>query len=154
MSIERGFTVEGLLVTYLSRKPGKNADNIQQRARFCGYKNTKHLALSKLWLDKDNLNFFKSALITENAIRHGLGPHLHLEKPYLKEGFAIPVKKPFRPTRTNIHEVLNTDGIFGWFYPKYAQYLEFDKRENNKFLAQEIIQKGQQSRVVRIGSES
>ena len=141
MSIERGFTVEGLLVTYLSRNPGTNADNIQQRARFCGYKSKDHLKLSRLWLDEGNLNFYIAALVTENSIRHGLKDHLYEEKPYLKGGFSIPIKKPFRPTRTNIHDVLNTDGIFGWFFPKYAQYLSFEQREKNLNLGMEILEK-------------
>ena len=67
MSIERGFTVEGLLVTYLSRNPGTNADNIQQRARFCGYKSKDHLKLSRLWLDEGNLNFYIKP--TEPAVK-------------------------------------------------------------------------------------
>ena len=141
MSIERGFTVEGLMVTYLSRNPGTNADNIQQRARFCGYKSKDHLNLSRLWLDEGNLNFYKAALVTENSIRHGLKDFLCNEKPYLKGGFSIPIKKPFRPTRSNIHDVLNTDGIFGWFFPKYAQYLSFNQRERNLELGNEIIKK-------------
>ena len=139
MSIERGFTVEGLMVTYLSRNPGTNADNIQQRARFCGYKSEDHLNLSRLWLDNGNLNFYKAALVTENSIRHGLKDHLFDEKPYLKGGFSIPIKKPFRPTRSNIHDVLNTDGIFGWFFPKYAQYLSFEQREK-KIIHNELWQ--------------
>ena len=146
MSIERGFTVEGLMVTYLSRSPGRNADNIQQRARFCGYKDPKDpekrlLKLSRLWLDSENLDFFRSSIVTENSIRHGLEPHINDEKPYLKGGFAMIVKKPFRPTRTNIHDVLNTDGIFGWFYPRSSQYLSADEREKNKYLCNEIIKK-------------
>ena len=146
MSIERGFTVEGLMVTYLSRSPGRNADNIQQRARFCGYKDPKDpekklLKLCKLWLDSENLNFFKSSIVTENSIRHGLEPYINDEKPYLKGGFAIIVKKPFRPTRTNIHDVLNTNGIFGWFFPRSSQYLSPSEREKNKSLCNEIIKK-------------
>ena len=38
-ALDRGFTVEGLSVTYMPRGPGLwNADSIQQRARFFGYK--------------------------------------------------------------------------------------------------------------------
>ena len=146
MSIERGFTVEGLMVTYLSRSPGRNADNIQQRARFCGYKDPKDpdkrlLKLCRLWLDNENLDFFKSSIVTENSIRHGLEPHINDEKPYLKSGFGMIVKRPFRPTRTNIHDVLNTDGIFGWFYPRSSQYLTLEEREKNKYLCNEILKK-------------
>jgi len=38
-ALDRGFTVDGLAVTYMSRDPGSwTADTIQQRARFFGYK--------------------------------------------------------------------------------------------------------------------
>lgn len=38
-AIDRGFTVEGLSVTYMPRDPGaRTADSLQQRARFFGYK--------------------------------------------------------------------------------------------------------------------
>lgn len=38
-AIDRGFTVEGLTVTYMPRDPGaRTADSLQQRARFFGYK--------------------------------------------------------------------------------------------------------------------
>ena len=39
IGLDRGFTVEGLTVSYMPRSTGVgNADNIQQRARFFGYK--------------------------------------------------------------------------------------------------------------------
>ena len=38
-AMDRGFTVEGLTVTYMPRNLGiGNADTVQQRARFFGYK--------------------------------------------------------------------------------------------------------------------
>ena len=38
-TLDRGFTVEGLTVTYMPRSLGsRNIDTIQQRARFFGYK--------------------------------------------------------------------------------------------------------------------
>lgn len=38
-ALDRGFTVEGLSVTYMPRDPGaRTADSLQQRARFFGYK--------------------------------------------------------------------------------------------------------------------
>ena len=37
-NLDRGFTVEGLTITYMPRPPGqKQVDTISQRARFCGY---------------------------------------------------------------------------------------------------------------------
>ena len=47
-SLERGFTVEGLTITYMPRGIGVGqADTVQQRARFYGY-NGGHLVLSQL----------------------------------------------------------------------------------------------------------
>ncbi len=135
-SIERGFTVNGILVTYMSRNPGSNSDTIQQRARFCGYKHENHLYLTRLWLDELNRRFFWTYLVTEEAIRRALEPHLLRPKPYLKAGFMIPLIPPYVPTRKNIiADDLNTDRITGWFSTKYAQFLtKNDSNYNMEYL--------------------
>lgn len=52
-AIDRGFTVEGLTVTYMPRGAGMSvADTIQQRARFFGYK-ASYLGLCRVFLDPD-----------------------------------------------------------------------------------------------------
>ncbi len=52
-AIDRGFTVEGLTVTYMPRGAGMSvADAIQQRARFFGYK-AGYLGLCRVFLDAD-----------------------------------------------------------------------------------------------------
>lgn len=52
-AIDRGFTVEGLTVTYMPRGPGtRTADTVQQRARFFGYKST-YLGLCRVYLESD-----------------------------------------------------------------------------------------------------
>lgn len=52
-AIDRGFTVEGLTVTYMPRGAGMSvADTIQQRARFFGYK-ASYLGLCRVFLDAD-----------------------------------------------------------------------------------------------------
>lgn len=52
-AIDRGFTVEGLTVTYMPRGAGMSiADTIQQRARFFGYK-AAYLGLCRVFLDPD-----------------------------------------------------------------------------------------------------
>ena len=49
--LDRGFTVEGLTVTYMPRGPGVgNADTIQQRARFLGYKRS-YLGYCRVFLE-------------------------------------------------------------------------------------------------------
>lgn len=50
-AIDRGFTVEGLTVTYMPRGAGMSvADTIQQRARFFGYK-ADYLGLCRVYLE-------------------------------------------------------------------------------------------------------
>lgn len=52
-AIDRGFTVEGLTVTYMPRGAGTfTADTIQQRARFFGYKSA-YLGLCRCYLEPD-----------------------------------------------------------------------------------------------------
>lgn len=52
-AIDRGFTVEGLTVTYMPRGPGtRTADTVQQRARFFGYK-AGYLGLCRVYLESD-----------------------------------------------------------------------------------------------------
>ncbi|PPH78156.1 hypothetical protein C5C50_14765 [Rathayibacter sp. AY1D9] len=50
-ALDRGFTVDGLSVTYMPRDPGSwTADSIQQRARFFGYKRT-YFAQCRVYLE-------------------------------------------------------------------------------------------------------
>jgi hypothetical protein len=136
-SIERGFTVEGILVTYLCRNPGSNADTIQQRARFCGYKSPTHFLLSRLWLDSVNLSFFRNYIVSEYSMRRRLEPFLDQQKPFLQAGFAIPLLQGYRPTRPNVHGALNTDRIAGWYSPNYPHFLSRQhQRDNLEFLIQ------------------
>lgn len=57
--LERGFTIENLAVTYMPRGSGVgNADVIQQRARFFGYKK-KYKDLLKAWLSIESIQNYK-----------------------------------------------------------------------------------------------
>jgi len=50
-AMDRGFTVEGLTITYMPREMGLgNADTIQQCARFLGYKG-KYLGYCRVFLE-------------------------------------------------------------------------------------------------------
>ncbi|RFA17714.1 hypothetical protein B7R25_16790 [Subtercola boreus] len=63
-ALDRGFTVEGLAVTYMPRGPGVwNADSIQQRARFFGYKRS-FLGQCRVFLDPQLRDAF------ENYVEH------------------------------------------------------------------------------------
>ena len=70
--LERGFTVENLAVTYMPRSPGVgNADVIQQRARFFGYKR-KYADLLKAWLSQDTIDSYMKYVEHENEMHSQL----------------------------------------------------------------------------------
>jgi hypothetical protein len=67
--LDRGFTVEGLTVTYMPRGMGVgNADTLQQRARFFGYKEN-YSAYCRLFLDASVDHAFTSYVRHEEALR-------------------------------------------------------------------------------------
>ena len=71
-NLERGFTVENLAVTYMPRGAGVgNADSIQQRGRFFGYKR-KYLDILKGWLANDVADAFRDYIIHETHMRNEL----------------------------------------------------------------------------------
>jgi hypothetical protein len=67
-AMDRGFTVEGLTVTYMPRGPGSwTADTLQQRARFFGYK-AAYLGLCRVYLDPDALVAFNKYVAHEKEM--------------------------------------------------------------------------------------
>ena len=76
--LDRGYTVEGLTVSYLFRRTSSNLDTSLQRARFFGY-HSKYLNLLRIFIPEPSNDFFKSAAKTEKYLRE------HLKK-YLDEG--------------------------------------------------------------------
>ena len=71
-SMDRGFTVEGLTVTYMPRNIGVgNVDTIQQRARFYGYKRT-YLGYCRVFLDQITIDSYNFIIEHEEDVRHRL----------------------------------------------------------------------------------
>jgi len=100
--LDRGFTVEGLTVTYMPRSLGVgNADTFQQRARFFGYKKD-YLGLCRIYLDAENKEEYEKYVDNEELLRKEL-------KAFNKTGgdlddFVrnIPLSDGLRPTRSPI----------------------------------------------------
>src|SRR5690606_3425985 len=71
-AMDRGFTVEGLTVTYMPRGIGVgNADTVQQRARFFGYKRS-YLGYCRVYLEQGTLSAFQSYVTHEEDMRSQL----------------------------------------------------------------------------------
>ena len=68
-ALNRGYTVEGLVVTYMPRGiGGGNADTVQQRARFFGYK-AAYLDYCRVYLEDRTKAAFESYVEHEDDIR-------------------------------------------------------------------------------------
>jgi hypothetical protein len=72
LAMDRGFTVEGLTVTYMPRGlGGGNADTMQQRARFFGYKRN-YLGYCRVFLSRDAKQGFEDYVEHEEFMRRDL----------------------------------------------------------------------------------
>lgn len=71
-AMDRGFTVEGLTVTYMPRSLGTGqVDTTLQRARFFGYKRG-YLGFCRIWLDQPTIDAFKAIIEHEEDVRKRL----------------------------------------------------------------------------------
>lgn len=71
-AMDRGFTVEGLTVTYMPRSLGTGqVDTTLQRARFFGYKGS-YLGFCRVWLDQPTIDAFRAIIEHEEDVRRRL----------------------------------------------------------------------------------
>lgn len=96
--LNRGFTVEGLIVTYMTRESAgrSNADTIQQRCRFFGYKKDL-LPYCKVYLPANSVNEYEYYVEHEESLREAL-KSISLEE-YARE---MILDSSMNPTRNNI----------------------------------------------------
>jgi hypothetical protein len=111
-AMDRGFTVEGLTVTYMPRGIGVgNADSVQQRARFFGYKRP-YLSYCRLYLEQGTLRAFQTYVEHEEDIRAQLEEFQENGWPLNDWKRAFVLDTAFRPCR---HHVLEFDYMRGRF---------------------------------------
>lgn len=116
-SMDRGFTVEGLTVTYMPRNIGVgNVDTIQQRARFYGYKRT-YLGYCRVFLDQVTIDSYRSIIEHEEDVREQLQPFNDNNRQLNDWDRKTVLDGMLNLTRTNVlYDDLNRD-YFGdeWF---------------------------------------
>lgn len=116
-ALDRGFTVEGLTVTYMPRGVGaRRADTIQQRARFFGYKRP-YLGYCRVFLEQDVANAFRRYVRHEEDIRHQIRTLASEGRPLdeLRRAFLLP--QGLAATRDSIIDVdyVRARVHEGWF---------------------------------------
>lgn len=119
-AMDRGFTVEGLTVTYMPRGAGLgNADTIQQRARFFGYKGD-YFGYCRVFLENRVRDAYRDYIVHEDDVRHRLIEHDKSGMPLNAWKRAFFLDRSLKPTRQS---VLGTDYSQGnlssrWYEPK------------------------------------
>lgn len=140
IGLDRGFTVEGLTVSYMPRSTGVgNADNIQQRARFFGYKKG-YLGLCRIYLTAENIDAFTDYVKHEESIRGSIRRHLKQGKTLKDWRRTYFLDQSLKPTRSSVIllEMYQSKGRGGWVIPDFA----FDDSEivaENREVVDDII---------------
>lgn len=122
--LNRGYTIEGLTVSYMPRHKGTgNADTIQQRARWFGYK-AEYLGLCRVYLGDDTLQAYRNYISHEEDVRRQLRNHLKTGRPLSQWRRAFLLSPDLRPTRSDVLDVEYSRGDYAdsWFHPFQPHY--------------------------------
>lgn len=123
-AMDRGFTVEGLTVTYMPRGRGVgNADTIQQRARFLGYKRS-YIGLCRVFLEGQVQQAYTLYVDHEENLRKQLAEHAEKGRSLAEWRRAFFLDSSLAPTRRSVLD-LNYDTMnYGaeWFYPRAPHF--------------------------------
>jgi hypothetical protein len=118
--LNRGYTVEGLMVSYMPRYSiGKsNADTIQQRCRFFGYKQN-YLDTCRVYLPNESILEYKEYVEHEEIMRTNLK-----EKTLEQYEQLLILSNAMNPTRNNILSVdLVRQKLNGWRQMNALQHI-------------------------------
>jgi hypothetical protein len=128
--LNRGFTVEGLTVTYMPRSVGVgNVDTVQQRARFFGYK-SRYIGYCRVFLEAAVKGLFRLYIDHEESLqaellRHGDAPLSQWKRAFLLD-------KQYSPTRRSVLglDIFQGDFAAKWFRPAAPHRNESAVAEN------------------------
>ena len=135
-AMDRGFTVEGLTVTYMPRGRGMgNADTIQQRARFFGYKQA-YFGYCRVFLENSVRDAYCDYIIHEEDVRDRLIVHDKTGKSLNAWKRAFFLDRNLKPTRHNVLDIDYTQGNLSsrWYEPKAPHDSEEAIKENRSIV--------------------
>lgn len=130
MKLDRGFTVEGLTVTYMPRPISANADVLQQRARFFGYRGG-FIDYCRVFLREDVKTAFIGYVDNEESLRKSLKDHEGQPMSAWKRDLVL--HNAFAsPTRQNVVGRATSRGRAsgGWSWPRRMHLGEDIRRAN------------------------
>lgn len=149
--LDRGFTVEGLTVTYMPRGAGTGtADTIQQRARFFGYKGS-YKGLVRVFVDTDVEHAFAVYVEHEESLRKSLREHNGQPLSRWKRAFFLDAS--LQPTRRS---VMALDAVRSrskeWVYASYVYDPGTDLADRNRTVVDVYIATVRSTMAVMPGS--
>ena len=128
--LDRGFTVEGLIVTYMPRPLAMgHADSLQQRARFYGYKQ-RYLGYCRVYLQRDVRIAFEKYVEHESEIHRSLENQRGYELKAWARQFIL--DSSMKPTRKGVIGIPLTEFLAaGWIEPA-AAHIDTQCVEDNR----------------------
>jgi len=134
--LNRGYTVEGLAVSYMPRYSlGKsNADTIQQRCRFFGYK-SNYLDVCRVFLPNDSIMEYRDYIEHEEIMRTKLKESTLEELEQL-----LILSSSMNPTRNNILSVdVVQHKLNGWRQINALQHIEDNTLYVKRFISNQTF---------------
>lgn len=139
--LERGVTIEGLAVTYLTRRAKESqADTVEQRARWFGYKR-KYLDVCRVYAPLNVKKGFSDLLGDEDDLWNSLKQNEEENLDIKLWPRIIQCSAPFKPTRANVAPAKNVKYDFWTIQNKVEQDLQ--NVQKNKQLTQGFFNKVQ-----------
>jgi hypothetical protein len=139
-AMDRGFTVEGLTVTYMPRGIGVgNADTLQQRARFLGYKQG-YIGYCRVYLEPNALVAYQEYVAHEEDLRQRIAEFAATGQPLSEWRRAFFLDGALEPTRRAVLDLDYARGRYSnsWFTPD-APHESADAVEANRAIVQQFL---------------
>ena len=130
--LDRGFTVEQLAVTYMPRNSSLNADTLQQRGRFFGYKKS-YVDLLRGWFSTASEEMFTDYVVHEKLMRSHLREldESDADVKLWRRKFVLP--NNLRPTRAQVVAILTNEWRLGQGFV-FSQRRLYDSSVSTGFL--------------------
>ena len=141
-TMARGFTVEGLTVTYMPRNVGVgNIDTIQQRARFFGYKSS-YIGLCRVYLDRQTINAYTHYVEHEENLRKSLQETIDKDVSLDNWSRSVILDRAYRVARNNIFSnVINRRSFQNqWREINFPHYNNTSIEENRRVIEEFLSQ--------------
>lgn len=132
--LDRGFTVEGLTVTYMNRPASPQVDTLEQRARAFGYRGDL-LPYCQFFASKKTIRSLTEVVHTEEDLRARLRDHVENGGSVHSWAREIGLLLPdgMTPTRSSVVTALSKMGL-GWHQMRTPSRLPSDTTHNRALL--------------------